>query len=69
MAARAADGDRFAGAGAVFHLNLADGFRQHLQLLAAVAPVLGQRDGLLDFHQFGAPRFGHRRRHTVRQFG
>jgi hypothetical protein len=40
-----------------------------LQLLAAEAPVLGQRDGLLDFHEFGAARFGDCCRHAVGQFG
>jgi hypothetical protein len=69
MPARAPNRDRFAAAGAVFQLNLADGLGQHLQLLAAIAPVLGQRDGLLHLHEFGAARFGHRLRHTVRQFG
>jgi hypothetical protein len=69
MPACAPNRDRFAAAGAVFQLNLADGFRQYLQLLAAIAPVLGQRDGLLNLHQLSAARFGHRLRHTVRQFG
>jgi hypothetical protein len=69
MPPRTAHRDRLAGAGAVLQLNLADGLRQHLQLLAAIAPILGQRNGLLRLHQLGAARFGHRRRNTIRKLG